>query len=182
MDKVELSVIDPRAVRLLRGVLDLFGIYIEDITDEYVKATLQDVKDSAKSIVTVLGDTNPNDKEQINQVIREFLVEKGFLDRSKGELLNKVAQIKDERLRILLTSLLPVAFDIIKLLFDDNPNDEQQIIDRLKQALSGGAGLDVIEQILLIIIKDPNLARTIATLIISLIGGILTVERKVLTE
>lgn len=172
------SVIDSKTSRLLKGILDLFEIYIADIQDEYVRVTLQDVKESAKSIVTILSDVDPNDKEQINQVIRDFLVEKGFLDRSRGELLKKIESIQDERLRTLLAAMLPVAFDIIKILFDDDPNDEKQIIDRLKQALSGGAGLDVIEQILLLIIKDPNMARTIATLIISLIGGILRVEEQ----
>jgi len=161
---------------VLRGLIDLSRIWINRIDNTYGRQTLLDLADSFKQVVSAISDADPNDSEQIKKIIDEFLSDSGFVDRTKAELMKKIEQLQDERLRVVLMGFLPAAFDIIKALFDENPANEDQIIARLKEILTGPDALDTLTNILLFVVKDRPTATTIASLILSIIGGVLRVE------
>lgn len=156
-------------------ILQSAEIFINRIKDEYARTTITDFNDGLQAIIRALADADPDDKEQIRQIIDDFLRGSDFADNTTEELLKKVAKLKDDRLRGILTALVPVSFDVIKHLFDEVPNEEQ-IRMKLKAALSGPQGIALIENILLFVVKDPNTARTLATLIVSLLTTVIQME------
>lgn len=157
---------------ILKGLIDLSRIWINRIENPYGRETLLDLASSFKEVVTAISDADPNDAEQIKRIIDKFLSDSGFIDRTRGELVKKIEGLKDERLKVVLLNFLPVAFDIIKALFDENPANEEQIIARLKELLSGPNALETLTNILLFVVNDRATASTIAALILSIIGGI----------
>lgn len=161
---------------ILRGLLDLSRIWINKIQNQYGRETLLDIADTFKKVVSAIADADPNDREQVKKIIDEFLTDSGFLDNTKQELIKKIEQLKDERLRGVLLPALPVAFDVIKILFDENPANEEQIKTRLKELMRGPGAADMLTNILLFVISDRATAVTIASLILSIIGGVLKVE------
>ena len=174
--EIETQAISGTLAVVLRGLIDLSRIWINKIQNQYGRETLLDLADSFKKVVAAIADADPNDREQIKRIIDEFLTDSGFLDATKQELLAKIEQLTDERLKGVLRPSLPVAFDVIKYLFDENPANEEQIKSRLSELLRSVGGAELITSILLFVVKDVTTARTIASLILSIIGGILKVE------
>ena len=138
---------------VLRGLIDLSRIWINKINNPYGRETLSDLADSFKQVVTAISDADPNDSEQIKKIIDRLLTDSGFVDRTRQELVKKIEELQDERLRSVLLGFLPVAFDIIKALFDENEANEEQIIERLRQLLRGPDALDTLTNILLFVVK-----------------------------
>ena len=164
---------------VLKGLIDLSRIWINKISNPYGRETLLDLADSFKQVVSAISDADPDDSKQIKEIIDQFLSDSGFVDRTRQELVKKIEGIQDERLKVVLLGFLPVAFDIIKALFDEDPANEQQIIDRLTDLLRSNYAIDTLTNILLFVIKDRPTAATIASLILSIIGGVLKVEAEV---
>ena len=77
----------------------------------------------------------------------------------------------------MLAGILPAAFDIIKILFDEDLANEEQIKIRLQELLRGPAALDMLTSLLLFVVKDRATAATIAALILSIVGGVLKLEQ-----
>lgn len=161
---------------ILRGLIDLSRIWINKIGSQYGRETLLGLADTFKKVVSAIADADPNDAAQIKKIIDEFLADSGFLDSTKQELLEKIAKLKDERLRVVLASALPVAFDIIKYLFDEDPANEEQVKARLRELIRGPQALDMLTNILLFVVKDRPTAATIAALLLSILGGVLKAE------
>ena len=162
---------------VLRGLIDLSRIWINKIENAYGRETLLNLADAFKKTVTAISDADPNDKEQIKRIIDEFLTGSGFLDSTRNELLEKIEQLEDERLRSVLAGILPAAFDIIKILFDEDLANEEQIKIRLQELLRGPAALDMLTSLLLFVVKDRATTATIAALILSIVGGVLKLEQ-----
>lgn len=173
---VESQAISNTLAVILRGLLDLSRIWINKINNDYGRETLLDLSSAFKKVVSAIADADPNDAQQIKRIIDEFLTDSGFLDSTRQELLDKIAGLKDERLRGVLAPLLPVAFDVIKALFDENPANEEQIKARLKELLRGPQALDLLTNLLLFAVKDKATATTIAALLLSILGGVLKAE------
>ena len=173
---VEAQAISNTLAVVLRGLIDLSRIWINKINNAYGRETLLNLADSFKEVVSAIADANPDDAQQIKDIIDRFLSDSGFLDNTRQELIKKIEQIQDERLRVVLLGFLPVSFDIIKVLFDEDPANEAQIIARLKELLQGPDALDILTNILLFVIKDRGTAATIAALLLGIIGGVLKVE------
>lgn len=153
---------------VLKGVIELSKIWIRRISDDYSRATLLDLAETFKQVVTAVADENPRDHEQIRQIVDNFLSDSGFVDRTKEELVKKIDQLQDPRLKVVMLALLPVAFDLIKILFDDEKPNEDQVVARLKELISSPDAVDVLTALLSYWVKDEATARTIARLILSI--------------
>jgi len=163
---------------ILKAVIELVRLWISRIKDDYARESLNSLADVFKEVIGALADADPNDKEQIQAIISKFLTDSDFVDNTKDELMQEIDKLNDERLKVVLASLLPVAFDIIKALFDDQPANEEQIKERLSDLVKGSSGTDLITAIISFIVKDESLARTIASIIISLLSGLSEFERQ----
>lgn len=156
---------------VLKGVIELSKIWIRRISDDYSRATLLDLAETFKQVVTAVADENPRDHEQIRQIVDNFLSDSGFVDRTKEELVKKIDQLQDPRLKVVMLAFLPVAFDLIKILFDDEKPNEDQVVARLKELISGPDALDILTALFSFVVKDEATARTIAALILSILDG-----------
>lgn len=161
---------------ILRGLIDLSRIWINKIENQYGRETLLGLADTFKKVVSAVADADPRDHEQIKRIVDEFLTGSGFLDSTKKELLQKIDGMKDERLRGVLRPALPVSFDIIKYLFDEDPANEEQIKARLSELLRDENGRELLTSLLSFVVKDKATAATIAGLILAIIGGVLAIE------
>lgn len=175
-DKVGVQELSPVAERILLVILDGAKLFTGKISNEYARKTVEQMLDSLKDIIRALADANPDDTAQIRGIIDKFLSETDFLDRTKQELLNEIEKLNDPRLVTVLSVLMPKAFDILQALFDENPANEQQIIEELKELIKGPEAINFLTGLLQFVIKDESTARTIASLIISLVGGVLMLE------
>lgn len=168
--------LNPTLALIIKGLIDISRIWINKIPNDYGRETLIDLSGALKRVVDAVSDSDPNDGEQIKRVIDELLTDTDFLDRTRLELLDKIDTIQDERLRGILAPALPVAFDIIVALFDEDPANEEQIKARLGELLRGAKSGEMLTNLLLFVVKDRATAATIANLILSIIGGVLKVE------
>jgi hypothetical protein len=184
MRKEQELIVQPEAIggtleAILKAVIDLSKLWINRIKDDYARETLNTLAETFKEVIAAIADTNPDDKEQIKAIISKFLTDTDFVDNTKAELLALINELKDDRLKTVLFELLPVFFDIIKMLFDEDGANEEQIKERLIQLLKSSNGLNVLTALIHFVVKDENLARTIAGLILSLVGSMAAyVEQK----
>ena len=99
---VEAQAISNTLAVVLRGLIDLSRIWINKINNTYGRETLLNLADSFKEVVSAIADANPDDAQQIKDIIDHFLSDSGFLDNTRQELVKKIDQIQDERLRVVL--------------------------------------------------------------------------------
>lgn len=161
---------------ILKALIDLSRIWIARIKDDYARNTLTDLANSFKGVVGALADEDPNDSEQIKKILSEFLADSGFVDRTKDELQKKIDALADPVLKVVLSGLLPVAFDIIKQLFDENKANEEQIVETLKLLLRSNDGSKIVTAVFMLFIKEEATARMIASLFLSVLDGLIKLQ------
>jgi hypothetical protein len=77
--------------------------------------------------LTALGDADPDNKAQLREIWLNNFVNQDLTDFSDDFIAAKLELIEDENAREGLRHLAPEVIGMIRLLSDDNPNNQEQI-------------------------------------------------------
>lgn len=135
------------------------------IVREGLRKLLQPIKDSAMAF----ADDNPRNDEQLEAIWKGFAhVE--LPDYAEGQITSAIAKIKDENVRTVLGTVSNPVVNMLRLVTDDDPNNEEQLKLMLKAFVTDPATQHVaIENILVPLIeakvKDESLRAWLIDLI-----------------
>jgi hypothetical protein len=91
--------------------------------------TTQLIFDRASLITDALLDSNPNNEEQIKEILKQTLTSEAFITLEKEATAQLVLMIKDENLSKILIGTEGLRLEIFKVLADDNTDNVAQIKD-----------------------------------------------------
>lgn len=138
----------PRLVGNVVAVLlrKVSGIFIDKIPDEETRKGAEGMVKALSNTARALSDDNPRDKEQIREIYRKF-TNTDLLPLADSKSVDALSRIKNERIREPLLVLQPVLVDIVNLMSDDNPENEEQVNAYWQQVLRDGKLLDILSEV-----------------------------------
>lgn len=152
--------------RLILSLLTkLSSLFLNRIKDLEIRMMASGLLESASKTVDVLSDANPNDADQMRQVMNELVSGGEFKKGVQLELLSKIQKLENEAVRKALTILNANAFPVTSLLTDDDKNNTAQVKEFLIEFLRGEDGIELFGALLSIILP-PAYADTLTVLII----------------
>lgn len=88
-------------------------------------------------IVDALSDKDPNDKEQIRQIIQNY-ANSEVIPFGEGKFTQLVERIQDAQIRALVSTAGTIPFAVGKIYTDQNPGNEEQLKAFLEQWVEDG--------------------------------------------
>lgn len=82
-----------------------------------------------KLVTSALLDSDPNDGEQLKDILKQTLVSESFVALEQNGISLLVETIKDENLAKIVLGTERFRMDIFKLLADEDPNNKAQLED-----------------------------------------------------
>lgn len=146
---------DVLRVMLLTALNFIESALLKRINNEKVDTGLTLVVERLRQVVTVLNDTNADNKSQVLDIVYEFF-NTDFSDFAKEVVSEEIAKIEDENLRAIAQYFLERAIDVIKLLTDEDLDNSAQ----LNAFLELWAKSEASHEILLYKILEPLLRKT----------------------
>jgi hypothetical protein len=152
--------------KLILSLLTRLGqLFLSKIKDAEIRLMASGLLDSAAKTVDVLSDADPNDAQQLREIINGLISKGDFSEGLRLELLSKIQKLKNEDVRKALTIINGNAFPIAELLTDDNKDNSDQIKEYLVTFLRGESGMELFAALLSIILP-PAYADTLTLLIV----------------
>jgi len=140
------------------------GQFVDKISDEDLKALVNDSLSALSATAHVLADDTPNDIEQVKKIWIAFINTSAstFVDKEVEEAINK---IQNEMIRSALQTLRTPVIEMIRIVTDEIPNNTDQLEALWKAFIKDPKAQDVffriIDQLLVELIKNDT-ARSIA--------------------
>lgn len=111
------------------GIKIIEKTLVERIPIESVKGDVKLILEPITKMVKVLSDKDPNDKVQIENVWLEFVRSNEFNQTYKARVVQLVNLIEDDLAREFIRSIVNPCLETIQALYDENPNNVEQIRD-----------------------------------------------------
>lgn len=122
--------------KLVLGFIAGIDVYLVDrINSDFAKRSIRNLLNPLKAITNALTDGNPKDEEQVNQIVRTYLNQEVPVFAT-GEITAALEKVQNPDVKAVLGTLANPIVDMIRLLSDDNPDNEAQ----LKQMLGDFVG------------------------------------------
>lgn len=138
---------------VVRVNLDLVEKHlISQIADQEARSLATSAVNDMERIVNALLDENPQDRQQVLEIVRNFASEPLLL-YGELELAEAISRLKREELKALLLLVTPTLSNVMRLLLDGNKDNNDQV-----------------EQLFIDLAKSPGFITTFVTLIFSLIN------------
>lgn len=112
---------------LINTAIGLAESFLINWKYDYGRRTVLNITNHLKMMIGALGDANPDDKEQIDAILQNFMQKSGFIENTETEVLIQITKLDLQPLRDSLTVLTPAVLDTIKALTDDIPANDEQI-------------------------------------------------------
>lgn len=113
--------------KLILGFIAGIDAYLVDrINSAFAKRAIRNLLNPLKSITNALTDENPRDNEQVDAIVRKYLNQEVPVFAT-GEIAAGLEKIKNEDVKAVLSTLSHPIVDMLRLLSDDNPDNEAQL-------------------------------------------------------
>lgn len=150
---------------ILTLLTKLAGMFTSRINDPELRQMASGVINSAGRTVDALSDANPDDRDQLRQIINDLLSEGGFKTGAQAKILAQIQKMSNENVRIALSILANHAFPIGDLLSDAEKDNSEQMKAYLGDVLRGADGIDLFNALLSVILP-PVYANTLTAIIV----------------
>jgi hypothetical protein len=118
--------------KLVLGFIAGIDVYLVDrIKSAFAKRSIRNLLNPLKSITTVLTDGNPRDEEQVDEIVRTYLNQEVPVFAT-GEINAALERVQNPDVKAVLGTLATPVVDMIRLLSDDNPDNEAQLKEMLR--------------------------------------------------
>lgn len=152
--------------KLLANVL---GIFVPRIKDDETRLVVTGLLDGTRRTIEALSDSNPDDKQQMREILNILMKEGPFKQGSQAEMSQRIARIPDEDVRVLLSVVNVQAWTIGDLLTDDNPANKAQMREKLRDLLRTPDGMVFLRAAFGLVFDNDQFADTASMLIIQLL-------------
>ena len=149
----------------IKMLFSITSSQINRIEDDYAKDVLGLLVKLPADIVDALADKDPNDKEQMRVIVDGFLNQSDFVEVNEQKLAELISKIDHIETRKTLLILLPVPFDILKLLFDSNTDNVEQIKQKLDGFLKSPQMFELFKIWISALVKDEPTASMIVEML-----------------
>lgn len=113
---------------VLLSVLSFFETALLKRVNEDIGKGLELVIIRLRETVNALNDANPENREQILEIIRKFFNE-DLSDYAREIIAEEIAKLQDENLRKVLAFALDKAVDVLEIYTDENKDNAAQIAE-----------------------------------------------------
>jgi hypothetical protein len=150
---------------ILSLLTQLAAMFAKQIKDMELRLMAVGILESAGQAVDVLSDANPDDKEQLRQIINALINKPEFSNSAKAEIMGKISTLSNEQVRIALSVVNDNVFPVADLLTDDDKDNTEQIREHLATVLQSPEGITFFNSLLGIILP-PVYANTLTLVIV----------------
>lgn len=157
------------ALIILKLLVRFTTAFTDRIKDVEVRLMADGLLKGSQEVMRVLSDTDPDDKEQLRAVVNKILSEGEFRQGATAELNQKISKLSNEDVRFLLSIVNNESFDIAGLLTDTNEDNSAQMAEHLQGLIRSEDGILFLRSFLGLLLKDDQLADTVAVIIIELL-------------
>jgi hypothetical protein len=126
------------------GIKIIEKTLIEKIPIETIKSDVKLILEPITKMVKVLSDKDPNDKVQIETVWLKFVRSNEFNQAYKARVIQLVNLIEDDFARDFIRSIVNPCLETIQALYDENPNNVEQIRDIWISFITNDSNIDSI--------------------------------------
>lgn len=138
---------------VVRVNLDLVQKHlIDQIADQEARSLATSAVNDMERIVNALLDENPQDRQQVLEIVRNFASEPLLL-YGELELAEAINRLQRPELRALLLLVTPTFSNALRLLLDGDKDNNNQV-----------------EQLLIDLVKSPGFITTALSLLLSLLN------------
>lgn len=153
---------------VLQLLTQLTAMFAQRIKDAEQRQMATAVLDSAGETIQVLSDADPNDKEQLREVLNKLLNRTDFQASAKEEMLGYINKLKNQEVRTALAIINTHAFPVAGLVTDDTSDNSEQIREYMAEVLQTQDGIAFFNALLRLVLPD-NYANTLTLIIIQAI-------------
>ena len=122
--------------KLVLGFIAGIDAYLVDrINSAFAKRAIRNLLNPLKAITNALSDGNPKDDQQVNEIVKTYLNQEVPVFAT-GEIAAALEKVQNPDVKAVLGTLAHPVVDMIRLLSDENPDNEVQ----LKQMLADFVG------------------------------------------
>ena len=150
---------------ILKLLTQLASLFINMIKDAELRMMASGLLDGATKTVDALSDADPNDSDQLREILNELVKTGSFRQGAQAELLGHIQKLDNENVRKSLTIINGHAFPIADILTDENSENTEQLKAYMGDILSSEDGMELFNALLSIILP-PTYANTLTVLII----------------
>lgn len=141
--------------RLILTLLTQLGaLFAKQIQDLELRAMAVGILDGAGQAVDKLSDSNPDDKEQLREILNELVRKPEFSNSAKAEILGHISKLNNEQVRTALTVINENIFPVADLLTDEDNDNTEQVREYLANVLSSPEGVTFFNSLLGIILPE----------------------------
>lgn len=172
----EKPVLSGGLAKIIIIALGFISPLIERIKNEYARDQLLRFVTPLQETLRALSDADPSDGKQIQAILFEFFTTTGFSADTKVQLLtlvNTSAEIKDQRVKEILSFFITWTFDMLPLILDEDKDTDKQILAFLEAKLRSEDGVRFLEVVLSFMLKDPEMSKLIAAIIAEVLKGVI---------
>lgn len=144
--------------------LRTFGLFINRITHEPSRLSVQGAQQWMLGLVTALSDADPDDSKQIQAITNRFFTDSPFAKGSRAIIDTNIAKLQNENVRTIFSALTNQAYMTADLLTDENEDNSEQLLEMAKQFGRSEDGLKTMIALFAFIL-DQEAAEFIAELI-----------------
>lgn len=152
------------AKMILKLLTQLAAMFAKQIKDMELRLMATGILEGAGEAVEVLSDANPEDREQLREILNKLINRPEFSNSAKAELMSQIAKLSNEQVRATLAIINENTIPIADLLTDENEDNSEQIREYLVVQLQSPDGIAFFNNLLAIIL--PKLYADTLTLII----------------
>ena len=154
----------------------LLGGFVPQIKDDEQRMIVSGVLNATKETIDVLSDAEPNDKEQMRAVLNRLFNEGPFKEGAKAELMQKINEITNSNVRVVLSVINNQVYPVLNVLTDEDRANDDQLEELLRQQLRGEDGILLIRAIFGLFINNTEFADTAAVVVLELLLAQLDLE------
>jgi hypothetical protein len=132
-------VIKPILASILAWVLQLASTFVSKIKDPFLANQLSILFSLSTSSIQALADTDPEDKDQIRQLVFQTVSGTAFQDEWRDFIIqNMNIDPEKQPLREVMAKLIGLGFGAAEISLDDNKNNSAQFQSLLSSELTSG--------------------------------------------
>lgn len=171
MEKTVIPKLVSRIVLAAIGVIE--SLFIARIRQEVIANSLKSLLLPIRNSVVAFADDNPRDNEQLEAIWRQYA--NGPLpDLADVQIVAALSKLSDPNLRAVLLQLTSPTVQVLRLVTDENPNNEKQIRELFDAFVRSDESQRVLLEHLLIPLLEARIKDAVTrNLIISLLRAAL---------
>ena len=157
---------------ILSLLVQLTKMFTNRIKDVELRTMATAVLGSAEATIKALSDANPNDREQLRNILNSLMNKTEFQASAQEEIMSHISKLSNEQVKTALSILNSQAFPVANLLTDDDTDNSEQLREYLVELLQSPDGIALFNALLSIVLPKEY-ANTLTLIIIQFLVSFL---------